>query len=65
MFLIGAVVIAVVLGYVLGGKITNLSGMCLRSLWAGYPHQIARSHFKLPTQNIRNSVKGLLANEDR
>ena len=33
MFLIGAVVIGVVLGYVLKGRIANLSGLPLRSLW--------------------------------
>ena len=33
MFLIGAVVIGVVLGYVLRGRISNLSGLPLRSSW--------------------------------
>ncbi len=33
MFLIGAVVIGVVLGYVLKGRIANLSGLPLHSLW--------------------------------
>ena len=33
MFLIGAVVIGVLLGYALRGRISNLSGLRLRSLW--------------------------------
>ena len=33
MFLIGAVIIGVVLGYVLSGRIRNLSRLSLRSLW--------------------------------
>ena len=33
MFLIGAVIIGVVLGYALKGRIANLSGLPLRSLW--------------------------------
>ncbi|HEX32495.1 MAG TPA: hypothetical protein ENF88_02250, partial [Candidatus Acetothermia bacterium] len=33
MFLIGAVIIGVVLGYALKGRIANLSGIPLRSLW--------------------------------
>ena len=33
MFLIGAVVIGIVLGYALKGRIANLSGLPLRSLW--------------------------------
>lgn len=70
MFLIGAVVIGVVLGYVLRGKIANLSGLRLRSLWlvaiailiqfAIFPLFSSRAIFPYATAELHLASYGLL-----
>ena len=70
MFLIGAVLIGVVLGYVLRGRITNLSGLRLRSLWlvgvailiqfAIFPLFSSRALFPYATAELHLASYGLL-----
>ena len=70
MFLIGAVAIGVVLGYVLKGRISNLSGLPLRSLWlvgvailiqfAIFPLFSSRALFPYATTELHLASYGLL-----
>lgn len=70
MFLIGAVVIGVVLGYALRGRISNLSGLRLRLLWlvavailiqfAIFPLFSSRAIFPYATTELHLASYGLL-----
>jgi len=70
MFLIGAVIIGLVLGYALRGRIANLSGLRLRSLWlvaiailiqfAHFPAFSSRAIFPYATTQLHLASYGLL-----
>lgn len=70
MFLIGAVVIGIVLGYILRGRIRNLSSLPLRSLWlvgvailiqfAIFPLFSSRALFPYATTELHLASYGLL-----